>query len=66
MRCPKCGGQTHVYRTEKYDTTTFRVRQCVKCGHRAVTWESFDEDAQLPRRETPYADARAKSRRDAG
>lgn len=33
MRCPKCGGPTHVIRTVKTTKRVTRRRRCLRCPH---------------------------------
>lgn len=39
MRCPECGGATHVYDSRMSGDETRRRRECDKCKHRFTTFE---------------------------
>ncbi len=43
MNCPKCGGQTRVWKTEKYDAEVERTRVCSVCGTGFKTTEEISE-----------------------
>lgn len=54
MKC-KCGGETEVIDTRKFDTVVWRRRSCLKCGLRVNTHETVIEKTDKRMQEQPKA-----------
>jgi len=48
MKCPKCGGRTAVIDSRPRKNQIFRRRECLECGFRFNTWESYEKDYNKP------------------
>lgn len=44
MICQKCGGETRVVFTEKFDLCVKRVRYCTVCGYSITSWEQYQNE----------------------
>lgn len=49
IRCPRCGGQTHVNNSVPIPdkSTHGRYRECDICGHRVYTEETIKRDVSM-------------------
>lgn len=41
MKCPHCGGKSHVLYTQKLQKEVSRFRRCLECGYTFETTEKF-------------------------
>jgi transcriptional regulator NrdR family protein len=49
MICPKCSGATRVIDSRKKGERTWRRRECIECGFRFNSYETYAKDYNAPK-----------------